>query len=86
MQFLAPGPARNRATEIRAALNELLSTKALVTRRVASQWRFLEACVERLLSGKVASEFQKLETARAAQLKFEVEDRLRAFTCVPASW
>lgn len=84
MLFLSPSEARQRDAEIRATLNDLLSTKALVTRPAASQWKFMAACVERLLSDDSCNEeYASLSAVRAAQLKFEVEDRLRRFYLRP---
>jgi hypothetical protein len=49
----------------------------------ARQWRFFRDAVERLLSGDHFSEFDTVPRVQAAQLKFEVEDKLRRFYLRP---
>jgi hypothetical protein len=77
VEFLSIREVRTRSAEVRGALRTLIATRAVVGRPGAQQWRFLAACVERLLAPAVPSEFDALGPARAAQLKFEVSDRLR---------
>lgn len=83
MLYLSVAEARSRKEELRSALRHLLSTKALVTRPVAAQWKLLETCLERLLSTDAPSEFEGQAPARLAQLKFEAQDRLRRFYLRP---
>jgi hypothetical protein len=77
VEFLSIREARTRSAEVRGALRTLMTTRAVVGRPGAQQWRFLAACVERVLAPAGPSEFDALGPARAAQLKFEVSDRLR---------
>jgi len=79
MTILLPLEAIARAAEIRVELAALLANKAFAGRPGAAQWRFLTACVERLLDRDTPSEFDTLPTGRAAQLKFEADDRLQRF-------
>lgn len=79
MEFLSSHAAREDATGIRRALDLLLASPAVVARPKAKQWRFLVACVDRLLVPGSKSEFDDLSPASAAQLKFAVEERLRHY-------
>lgn len=83
MEYLSPGQIRNRSEPCRVQLEVLLGSKAIVGKPNARQWRFLRDAVERLLSGHRASEFDAIPPVRAAQLKFEVEDKLRRFYLRP---
>jgi hypothetical protein len=83
VNYISALEARQRESEIRAELASLLSNKALVGRPRARQWRFFTACVEMLLSGAANPEFQQMPAVQLAQLKFEVEDRLRRFYLRP---
>jgi len=78
-EFLSLNDVRNQTDRIRAHLSALMSSKALVIRQGARQWRFLSACVERLISPRARTTFDSLSPVEAAQLKFEVEDKLRRF-------
>jgi hypothetical protein len=78
-EFLSLTEARGKRDAVRSHLSALMSSRALVVRQRARQWRFLSACVERLISPKTRSEFDRLSPTAAAQLKFEIEDRLRHF-------
>ncbi|MCL4512346.1 MAG: hypothetical protein M1470_14995 [Bacteroidetes bacterium] len=61
----------------------LLSNKAIVSKPEALQWRFFRDCFNRLLHPKSNSQFTSLSSSRAAQLKFETEDKLRRFYLRP---
>ena len=51
----------------------------MVGKPSAEQWGFFEACGERLFSPEKPSEFDQISSSRSAQLKFEVEDKLRRY-------
>ncbi|RJP19442.1 MAG: hypothetical protein C4529_11270 [Deltaproteobacteria bacterium] len=78
-EFLSHPEIAVRAEEIRMALNSLKVQKSLVGKPSAEQWRFFNACGERLLSPGKPSEFDQISSSRSAQLKFEVEDKLRRY-------
>jgi hypothetical protein len=78
-EFLSHAEIVVRAEEIRMALNSLMHQKSLVGKPSAEQWRFFEACGARLLSPATASEFDQISSSRSAQLKFEVEGKLRRY-------
>lgn len=83
MEFLTLAEMRGRTEEVRKELAELLAAKAVVTKPDALQWRFLAACVERMLAPDKKSEFDKTDRVRAAQWKFEAEDKLGRFYLRP---
>jgi len=66
---------------VRVAFTELLENQALAIRPGARQWLFFRACFDRLLGEekKELAEFESIGKTTAAQYKFEVESRLRAF-------
>jgi hypothetical protein len=76
LEFLVAEAARARATEV-SPFRCLIANRALVRRPGSAQWRFLSACRDHLLVRDPASGFVNLSAARAAQLKLEVENRLR---------
>lgn len=78
-EFLSHAEIVARAEEIRVALGSLMLQKALVGKPSAEQWGFFEACGERLFSPEIPSEFDQVRPSRSAQLKFEVEDKLRRY-------
>lgn len=79
MEFLSAAAVREREDEVRRVLETLLASRAVVGKPGADQWRFLAACLERVLRPESASNLDGLSPARAAQLKFEAHDRLRRF-------
>lgn len=79
MEFLSATEVRSRHLEIGRVLERLLQSKAIVGKPGSTQWRLLSACFERVLHPEQPSEFDRLDRARAAQLKFEVQGRLRRF-------
>lgn len=79
MALLLPAEAAGRASEIRDELAALLANRVFAGRPGAAQWRFLTACIERVLAPDTPSDFDDLPPTRAAQLKFEAEDRLERF-------
>lgn len=83
MEFLSLAEVIEKGKEVRDALNALMANKALVGRPSAAQWKFLSACLEKTLSSGIQPEFDELTPPRAAQLKFEVEDKLRRFYLRP---
>ncbi len=83
MEFLSLNEIGLLTKEIRQAVESLLSTKALVGKPQARQWKFFSASVGRLLDPHTPSEFKNLPRAQAAQFKFEVEDKLRRFYLRP---
>lgn len=85
MEYLTPSEVRGRAAECRAAIDALLGTKALVGKPRARQWRFFRDGMERLLDAETPSEFDGVPPVRAAQLKFEVEDKLRRYYLRPGA-
>lgn len=83
MEYLQLEEIGNNSERIRAALNDLMGTKAFIFKRGARQWQFLRDSLERLLSTGSISEFDSVSTVQAAQYKFEIEDRMRRFYLRP---
>ncbi|MFB3906043.1 MAG: hypothetical protein ACE15E_21575 [Acidobacteriota bacterium] len=84
MEFLRLAEVRSRSGEIRKAFEDLLSRRCLVGRPKSKQWLFFRACLEQLLGEagafqEATGELRDLSATRAAQYKFEIEDRLRTF-------
>ena len=76
MEYLDLNGVRLCAGEIALELNSLLSIRAVVGKPKAKQWRFFRTAVLHLLGNEGAEDFIDLSDVEAAQLKFEVEDRL----------
>jgi len=79
MEFLQLDEIREKAGEIRSALDSLLATKALASKPEARQWRFLRESLRRLLLPELPSAFDSIAKTQATQYKFELEDKLRRF-------
>lgn len=83
MEYLSPDQIPNRSERCMAAVKSLLAVKTLAGKPNARQWKFFRDAVERLIFPDGSSEFQGISPVRAAQLKFEVEDKLRRFYLRP---
>jgi hypothetical protein len=83
--FLSAEEIREKRDEIQTAFAELMKTKMLAGKPGAAQWKFFRSCFNTLLMADRTAEkdFCELSSVRAAQLKFEVEDRLRRFYLHP---
>ena len=83
MECLSPDQIRDRSERCVMEVESLLAAKALVGKPRARQWRFFRDAVEHPLLGNHSSEFEGISRVQAAQLKFEVEDKLRRFYLRP---
>lgn len=79
MEYLSPDRVSGRSEKCMAELETILAVKALAGKPKSRQWRFFRDAVGRFLSGNGSSEFDGISPVHAAQLKFEVEDKLRRF-------
>lgn len=79
MEYLSLSEIQSRSEQVKQELETLLATKSLAGKPRSRQWRFLRDAVTRLLSPDALSEFDGLSPVEAAQLKFEVEDKLSHF-------
>lgn len=79
MEFLNQTELTEKAQIIRDELTSLLTNRSVVGRPSSHQWRFFAACVNRALGDQSPTEFDTTDRIRAAQWKFEVEDRLGRF-------
>jgi len=77
LEFLKYAQIIERIDHIRQAFNEIMAAKSLVSKPSAKQWRFFHAAEAHLFDPTRPSEFDALSTSHAAQLKYEVEDKLR---------
>ncbi len=82
-EYLSLAEIQERSADILSALESLINTKAVANKPNAKQWRFLRDGVRCLFSPCVDSEFQNISPVRAAQLKFETEDRLKRYYLRP---
>jgi hypothetical protein len=78
MEFLSTTEVRARAREVKEALARILATRAVVGHRGAAQWRFLQACTAKAL-GESVQGFDGIEPTKAAQWKFQVQEKLRRY-------
>ncbi|MBW2000310.1 MAG: hypothetical protein JRJ29_20425, partial [Deltaproteobacteria bacterium] len=83
MEYLDIDEIREAANDIKNAFESLMVTKSLVCKPKALQWRFFKKCLDRLLIPSLKSEFDEISPVQSAQLKFEVEDKLRRFYLRP---
>ncbi len=79
MEYLSLNEIRSQAEVCRAHAESLLTTKSLVGKPKSRQWRFFRDAIARLLSESYTSDLDGLPAAQAAQLKFEIEDKLKQF-------
>ncbi len=81
MEFLTHREVLEKREEVAASFERLMSTRTVVGRPGARQWRFLRGCAERLFGAgeEHAREFAGIAPTTAAQYKFEVERKLRRF-------
>lgn len=78
MEFMTLAQLRSNAAKVRSAFDTLMSNKTVVVRQNARQWRFFRLCLDRTLGGAgVLPRFGGPQDL--AQLKFEVQDKLRRF-------
>ena len=78
MEFLTLEQLRGWIGEIRAAFDALMENQTLAVRKHARQWQFFRLCLERTL-GASPGAWSMDRPQQLAQLKFEVEDKLRRF-------
>jgi len=83
MEFLEIEEIENLREDIELSFHMLMDSKVMVTRPAAAQWRFLRSCIKRLFSPEEMSEFDSISKTRAAQLKFEIEKKLKSFYLCP---
>lgn len=83
MEYLSLPDIRSLEYRIKDELSSLLSNKAIVTKPNSFQWKFLSDCVNKLFNPNHNSKFGLLNSTKLAQLKFEVEDKLRKFYLRP---
>jgi hypothetical protein len=83
VEYLALEEIKEQRENLCAFLAELMAIKLLVGKPNAAQWRFFRSCFEQLIGSAAESEFDSISKVRAAQLKFEVEDKLRWFFLRP---
>ncbi len=78
MEFLTLEQLRECGLEVRAAFDALMENRTLAVRKNARQWQFFRSCLERTLGALPGACFLDWPH-QLAQLKFEVEDKLRRF-------
>jgi hypothetical protein len=83
MDYLSLAAMRELAPELRSAVDELIAEPAFTAKRGARQWQFLRDLLDRMLAPGQASPFDTCDRAQAAQLKFEVADRVRRYYLRP---
>ena len=83
MEYMPLPDIRSAREEIREAFERLMAVKMLIVRPASRQWHFLRSCADVLLddreSAKTKEWLSGLTPVRAAQYKFEVENKLRRF-------
>jgi hypothetical protein len=90
MEYLSLYEINSSKDDIRRELELLLSNKAIVTKPKSIQWQFFNECVNKLFNHSSSinksnskSGFNSLSSTHKAQLKFEVEDKLKKFYLKP---
>ena len=79
MEFMTVEQIRAASPAIGEALRGLLESRSLAHKSNAGQWRFLSASLQCILGAPHPSEFDDLAPPHAAQLKFEVSDKLKRY-------
>lgn len=78
VEFLSAEQVRARAEEVRQALAAVLDVPAVAGHPQARQWEFLRACLGRLLGREAGLDtWEGLSSDQAAQLKFEIQEKLK---------
>lgn len=85
MEYLQLKEAKEQKQELQLAIELILSNKAIAGKPGAAQWRFFKELANRLLFPLHQSDFDVLSSVQAAQLKFEIEDKLRRFYLRPGA-
>lgn len=83
VEYMELSEINAKADDVRKAFELLVISKALIGKPRARQWQFLAACLNHLLNPALATEFANLSAVQAAQLKFEIADRLQRFYLRP---
>jgi len=83
MEYLEIREILSLREDIEGFFSTLLSAKVLVAKPKAAQWRFLRCCFDRLFMPGGATEFDMISKPRSAQLKFELENKLKWFYLSP---
>lgn len=83
MEYLSLYDIRSFKEDIERELIVLLSNKVLVSKPYSLQWRFFRDCINKLFNLKLHSDFVKRSNPGKAQLKFEIEDKLRNYYLKP---
>ena len=83
MEYLSLKDIISQRKDINHELDLLLSNKAAVTKPNSLQWLFFVDCFKALFNPNSYSKFSSLTKSNKAQLKFEIEDKLRKFYLRP---
>lgn len=83
MEYLEIREILSLREDIEGFFSMFLSSKALVGKPKAAQWRFLRCCFNRLFQPSGKTEFDAISKSRSAQLKFELENKLKGFYLSP---
>ena len=78
MEILRVEQIHEWVAEIRAAFDSLMQNQTLAVKKGARQWQFFRGCLERTL-GATPGDWLSERPQQLAQLKFEVQDKLRRF-------
>lgn len=79
MEYLTHADILARKESIEQSVERLLANRIFAGRPASRQWQFLRACLARLFTPGEIPDFAELPPVRSAQLKFEVEERLKRF-------
>ncbi len=83
VEYLSLNEINTAAEDIKHELNLLFSNKAVVIKPNSLQWQFFKDCFEKLLNADYLSRFDFFVNSDKAQLKYEVENKLRDFYLRP---
>jgi hypothetical protein len=83
MEYLSLKEIISLKNDINIELELLLSNKAAVTKPNSLQWLFFVDCFNVLFNPNSYSKFHSLTNSNKAQLKYEIEDKLRNFYLRP---
>jgi hypothetical protein len=83
MEYLSLKEIVSLKKDINHELDLLLSNKAAVTKPNSLQWLFFVDCINTLFIPHTSSKFNSLTNSNKAQLKYEIENKLRNFYLRP---
>ncbi|MCK9279697.1 MAG: hypothetical protein M0P71_03670 [Melioribacteraceae bacterium] len=83
MEFLSLDEIAFLENEIHSEQRALFNNRAIITKTKSNQWLFFNDCIELLFNPNYISKYFSEPATKLAQLKFEIENKLKNFYLKP---